>query len=387
MVVEEQDDGSETRVPRHEMVRLLEKPNPYYSGVLMWMATVVDLETGGDGYWLKMRSRNERVQELWWAPSWTMTPKWPEDGSAFISHYEYRPDPGKDAEDVQPEDVVHFRYGIDPKNSRRGVSQLKSLMRELFTDEECANFSASLVRNLGVPGVVISPDGFKSRNKEGAEQIKDEFMQKFGGDRRGEPMVMTAPSKVQVLAFSPDQMKLTELRRIPEERAAAVFGISPMVIGFGSGLANSSFTNYENALAAAWNQNIIPKQRLIAADLEIQLLPDFDRAPNRDVSFDHTRVRALQADIKAMFERIGQAVREGWCRVDTAQQIVGLPVDTSQNVYLRPLNIVPIKPDDTSVPLVQVNASRASARTEGRNSTTPARNGTEPEEEEATVNG
>ena len=25
---------------------------------------------------------------VWWVPSWMMTPKWPADGSVFISHYE-----------------------------------------------------------------------------------------------------------------------------------------------------------------------------------------------------------------------------------------------------------------------------------------------------------
>ena len=47
--------------------------------------------------------------------------------------------------------------GIDPNNTRKGLSPLASLYREIFTDDEAANMTASLMRNIGVPGVVLSP--------------------------------------------------------------------------------------------------------------------------------------------------------------------------------------------------------------------------------------
>lgn len=364
MVVEEQDDGLEEKVARHPMVKLLERPNPEYSGVLLWMAMLADWTTDGNGYWLKQRDRADRVARLWWAPSWTMEPKWPDDGKTYIGWYDYRPDPGRDAIPIATSEVVHFRNGLDPKNTRKGLSQLKSLWRELFTDEEAANLTASLMRNLGVPGVVISPDGFNAvKNKESASQIEDKFNSKYTGDNRGGALVMTAPTKIHTLAFSPEQMNLRDLRRVPEERAAAVLGISPMVVGFGAGLEHSSFTNMETALSAAWNQNLIPTQRLMAADLEIQLLPDFDTAPNRDVAFDHSKVRALQSDQDKLYTRLNMAVNGGWCRVDVAQRRAGLPVDAAQAVYLRQANIVPVSPDDIEVPLMRISAARRNGAT------------------------
>jgi len=358
VVVDEQEDGSAVIVGRHTMPQLIERPNPEYSGVLMWMATLVDWTTTGNGYWLKVRGRNSNVAQLWWTPSWTMEPKWPDDGETFIGWYEYRPDPGRDPVAIAPTEIVHFRYGLDPRNVRKGLSPLRSLFREIFTDDEAANLTASLMRKLGVPGVIISPDGFNAPNRESAEEIKQKFDENFLGDKRGGTMVMTAPSKVHTLAFSPEQMNLRDLRRVPEERVAAVLGISPMVVGFGAGLEHSSFTNMETALAAAWNQNLIPTQRLMAADLEIQLLPDFGPSPNQDVAFDHSKVRALQADQDKLYERLNKAVNGGWCRVDVAQRRAGLPVDETQAVYLRPLQIVPVKPDDVEVPLVRVGAAR-----------------------------
>jgi hypothetical protein len=33
---------------------------------------------------------------------------------------------------------VHFRFGLDPDDPRKGYSPLKSVLREVFTDDEAA---------------------------------------------------------------------------------------------------------------------------------------------------------------------------------------------------------------------------------------------------------
>lgn len=366
IVVDEKPDGTRETVFDHELPKLVERPNPAYSGVLMWQATIADWMLG-NAYWLKVRSRRGGVVELWWAPSWTMEPKWPDDGMTFVSHYEYRPDRGREAVRVEPGDVVHFRYGLDPENPRKGLSPLKTLMRELFTDEEASNMTAALMRNLGVPGVILSPESVGSTaNREEAEETKERFMEKFGGDKRGEPMVMTAPTKVEVLSFSPEQMLLRDLRRIPEERATAVLGLPAMVVGLGAGLDRTTFTNYKEARTAAWDQAVIPAHRLWAADLEIQLLPDFDTNPRRDVDFDLSRVRALQPDMNEVFQRANTAVAGGWGMVSDARRAVGWPVRPEHDVYLRQITV-------TEIPAAKSRKALPPGGTKGRKESVAAR--------------
>ncbi len=360
MVFEERPDGTREKRVGHPMAEKVERPNPFYSGVLMWMATIVDWNTTGNAYWLKVRSASDEVVQLWWAPSFTMEPKWPQDGKTFISHYEYKPDPARQPEEIAPRDVVHFRYGIDPLNGRKGLSPLRSLMRELFTDEEAANMTASLMRNLGVPGVVISPKGeAKPPSKEAADDIKDKFKAKFGGDKRGEPMVMTAPTDITVLSFSPEQMNLRDLRRIPEERTTAVFGVAAVVVGLGAGLDRSTFTNFGEAREAAYEGNMIPTQRLMAADLRIQLLPDFEESKTANVGFDLTYVRVLQPDADKKIERLNKMVNGGWLKVSVAQREADMPVDEDQEVYLRPMNVLEIRPGEERPALPGQNGQKA----------------------------
>ena len=218
-----EDGSSETIRPGFAgpgaMLRLLERPNPYFSGVLQWIATITDLFTRGDAYWVKMRNDADRVVELWWVPWWMMAPYWdPTPRPSFIDYYVYTVDGIRYR--IETRDVVHFRDGIDPLNTRRGLSKLASLFREIFTDDEAANFTAVLLKNFAVPGVVIAPANTGGvLGKVDPESVKRKFMDTFGGDNRGGVLALSSPTDVKVLSWSPDQMKLRELRRIPQRRS------------------------------------------------------------------------------------------------------------------------------------------------------------------------
>ncbi len=336
-------DGQLESVAGHAMLQLLARPNRFYSGILLWMATLMDWTLSGNAYWVKLRNGQGRPVELWWVPSAIIEPKWDEQGTEFISHYEYAPR-GLPLR-LEVADVVHFRYGIDPLNTRKGLSPLASLLREIFTDEEAANFGAALLKNLGIPGVIIAPDDPTiDLGPEEAEAIKADFKAKFGGDKRGEPMVLSGKVKAQVLSFSPQQMDMKALRRLPEERISAVIGIPAIVAGLGAGLDRSTFANMSEAREMAYESNIIPTQRLLAAELQTQLLPDFDTATNLSVIFDVSNVRVLQEDQNKLWDRMDKAVRGGWVWVSTAKRAVGLPVEPGDDVYLRGMAVEAVGP-------------------------------------------
>lgn len=335
------------------MLRVLENPNPYYSGLLQMMATIVDHHCWGNAYWIKERSPAGRVIRLWWVPQHMMEPRWPaDDPTVFIGWYEYKVD-GR-IFTLEPADVVHFRYGIDPRNPRKGLSPLASLFREIFTDDEAANFTASLLRNLGVPGVVLSPSNTTGplTQKQDPEQVKAKFMEKFSGDRRGEPLILTAPTDVKVLSFNPQEMELRQLRRIPEERISANLGVPAGVAQLGAGLDRNTFTNYGEGNVAAYTQGVIPKQQLMAADLDRQLLPDFagNEAVALDVWFDWTKAPAMQSATEAIWKRLADAATKGLITRADFKRGTGQVVSEADRVYILPNNyaILPVDGSGTA---------------------------------------
>lgn len=324
------------------MIKLLERPNDHYSGVLQWMATIADF-VHGNAYWIKTRSDGGRVNGLWWVPASLIEPM-PDDNNdrVFISHYRYTVN-GEEYH-LHPRNVVHFRQGIDPSNPRKGLSRWGALWREVFTDEEASSFTATLLRNLGVPGVIIAPANTTTTStlsRFEPESVKQTFMEKFSGDRRGEPLVLTTPTEVKVLSWSPNEMNLRELRRIPEERISAVIGVPAGVAGLGAGLDRSTFNNFAEANRAAYTQGVIPLQRLIAAELERQLLTEFidEKRESFEVEFDWAKATAMQEAAADVWRRWESAAKAGLVTRGSFKRAVGIPSDDGDNVYVVANNI------------------------------------------------
>lgn len=323
------------------LVNLVRRPNPFYSGSLLWHATIAEYLFGGNAYWWKIRNGFNQPYQLWWIPAATIEPKWPEDGTEFISHYEYDP-LGKDKIKIDPKDIVHFRFGFDPTNIRKGLSPIASALREIYTDDEAASFTASILTNLGVPGLVIAPgDGVKFNQKE-ADNLKLLVKDKFGGDNRGEPLILSHKGTATIVGYNPQQMDLRNVRQKAEERISGVIGIPAIVAGLGAGLDRSTFANFKEAREAAYESQLIPSYRTIAEELDIQLLPDFGDPDKLETGFDLSRVRALQEDQDALHKRAQDDFMRGIATLNEARAMTGYEVLPPEqgNVFAVPINIV-----------------------------------------------
>jgi len=340
-VVRTNSKGEREVIGDHALPALLENPNPYYGGLAMWMGVYSDWVTEGNAYLVKIRNGQGAVIQLWWIPDHLIEPKWEPNSNQFIGWYEYTVD-GRVIK-IEPKDIIHFRYGLDPYNPRKGLSPLASLVREVYTDEEAAAFSASLLKNMGVPGIIISPEGDFVHEVD-AGQIKDRMKAATTGANRGDPIVMSAAVKVSMLSFNPQQMNLKDMRRLPEERVAAVMGIPAIVVGFGAGMDRSTFANYAEARESAYEGFVIPTQRLFASDLKTQLLPEFGEVKGLKIEHDNSGVRVLQEDENAKAVRWGTLVKDGVAMLSEARSAMGLPVEKEHEVFLRPMAIVETGP-------------------------------------------
>jgi HK97 family phage portal protein len=336
-VIEVRKDRIWEHHPDHPLEERLARPNPFYGDDLLWKATILSHRLDGNAYWQKVRNDIGQVIGLWYLPHFLVEPKWPRDGSVFISHYEYRPDGAGQPIVLLPRDVVHFRDGLDPRNVRKGLSPVKPLLREVFTDEEAANFSASILRNMGVPGGVISPKSAEARpSQPDVDEMKKKMKSGFAGDSRGEWLVLGTPTEISQFGFDPQSLMLGNLRDIAEERVCAALGVPAAVVGFGSGLQSTKVgATMKELRKEAWDSCIRPMQTSIAKQLTDQLMPDFVAQTRRfRVRFDTSEFAASQEDETAKATRVALLVEKGILRVDRAQEKLGLEVDPERAVYL-----------------------------------------------------
>lgn len=302
-VYQDNEEGKPSIIPQHPLAELVANPNPDYSSGALWAATLLSLNLDGNAYWWINRSRLGEPVQLYYLPHFAVSPRWPQNGREFISHYEYNVD-GRTTR-IEKEELIHFRYGLNPSNMRLGMSPVRSVLREVFTDNEAALYSATILKNMGAVPALISPDPavFKESaaviNREQAEQLKDQWQRRTTGDERGKPLVQSVPVKVQGgqdFAFSPEQLAIREVRKIPEERVSAAFGIPAVVVGLGAGLDRSTYNNVKEAREQAYESNIIPTHTLIAQELDRRLLPEWTDDPKVATGFDLSRVRVLSED-------------------------------------------------------------------------------------------
>lgn len=330
-------DGSPDALPTHPALELIQRPNPYYGDLALWAGTVFSYLTAGNAYWIKLRNGMGRTGELWYAPHWTMTPKGSDDGSVFIDRYEYKPGGGVGTIVYAPEDIVHFRHGMDPRNPRLGLSPIDGAIREIFMDLESSNFVASLLRNMGVPGMVLSPKAGATVSPDDVNATKAWIRQAFGGDRRGEPLVMGAPTDVAPYGFNPQQMNMSEARDIAEERICASLGIPAAVVGFGSGLQSTKVgATMEELRKLAWQNGVLPVARAFADELDRSLLKDFGPAKDLRMVWDTTEVQALQDDRVKAASVWQTMIGGGWAEIFEGREAMGLEVNDSHRVFLRP---------------------------------------------------
>jgi HK97 family phage portal protein len=254
---------------------------------------------------VKVRDALKRPIQLYWVPHWLIQPVWPQDGSVYIRAYQYL----RDSEVVQiaREDVIHFRDGIDPRNDRLGLAALKAQFREVATDNECGSYTAALLRNMGVPGLVVIPRDPRGKfTAETAHRIKERIRDTLTGEDRGDTAVFSDPIELTPLGLSPEAMQLGELPRRSEARICAAFGLSPMVLGLPD--PGKTYSNLAEAKEAAWRHCLIPLQDLVAETLQRALLPEFSDPDRYTVEYDYSHVEALQEDLALKHTR----VREDW---------------------------------------------------------------------------
>lgn len=321
---------------KSDLTALLNKPNPFYSLEVLLQGTVLSLSMDGNAYWIVTRSTSGRPVELWYTPHMNIEPKWKNGrGELFISHYEYDVG-GAGKERLELENVIHFRDGIDPSNLREGLSKLKGLLREIWTDNEAAKFTSALLKNNAIPGLVISPDDTEVQlTVEEGEAIEEKVKAKTTGDGRGKTLVMLGKTKVDQFGFSPQQMDLSSLRNMSEERVTASLGVQAAVVGFGSGLQQTKVgATMRELRQLSWTNGVIPLQRIIAGEVGRALGEVF----NVDsVEFDNRNVQALRENEDTKAARVGRLYRDGVVLRSEARKAMGFESVPADDVYISNL--------------------------------------------------
>jgi len=350
----------------HPILQLMAEPEPGMVGNLLWGWVIQDYKLFGNAYLRKQRigGPGSQVVALQYIPQDMIRPVG--DGRNPLTHYTYTTD-GRSF-DLQVSDVIHFRYGRDPEDIRLGRSPVQSVLREIATDNMASSSAYGLLSNGAMPSIIVGPDASGSAqvdiSPDDAKQVKRSLRENLTGDNAGGIVVMSGPYKMDKVSLTPAELALDTVRRVPEERICSALGINPMVLGLGSGLERSTYSNYERAQQAAWEDGMVPLLRSISDTLTVSLLPDFPESQEGDkVEYDFAGVRALADDRQAEAERAERLYKAGVADLAEAKRIAGLEPAPEDEGVMHP-TAMPVESPVAPLPVRSVDVATKSHPTE-----------------------
>ncbi|HKD00660.1 MAG TPA: phage portal protein, partial [Methylomirabilota bacterium] len=315
---------------------LLDDPNPVHDPLELWFWCQWARNCDGNAYLRKIRSGDEltgNVVELWPLSPQLCKPYTLPNSSKFIDWYQYTPSGqygmAGPPERIPPENIIHFRIGIDDRDQRLGLAPIKRLVREIASDEEATRFADALLRNFGVPGLVVTtPVDGPTLTEQEALDLKARVATSFGTSNRGNVGVLTAGAKMEQFGFSPEQLNLSSLHGVPETRICAVFGVHPAVAMMTVGLVQTAnYASLKAVYEAFTERKLVPTWAMDDSKLNKQLRPDFTPDKNVILRHDLSNVRSLQEDMDAKYKRLDDAVAGFWIKPSEARVAVGYPED------------------------------------------------------------
>ena len=323
-------DGEYSVIDSRGAVDLLTMPQPGVTGSLWWAMMQESYFLHGNAYARKVRAGGYGPPiGLQYLPADMVAP----DGVNYL----YTVDGA--AYPIAREDMVHIRVGRDPYDHRLGRAPLLSCLREIAADNAGSSMAYAMSKNNAVPSLIISPDmaaGDVELSPDVARTMKKRVAEDFAGDNAGGVAVLTDAFKIEKVSFSPNEMALDQMRVKPEERITAVLGLNCMVLGLGAGLAHNTYSNYEEARQAAWEDGLLPLQAAFAEAFTDALRQDFGFPDGSYLAFDNSQVRALADDVNADGTRAAALYQAGVVDRATAKRIAGETPDPADTGVYHP---------------------------------------------------
>jgi HK97 family phage portal protein len=336
---------------------LLRRPHPQMAARVMWGAAGSALAIEGNAYLRIVRAASGRPAELQYLPPALVTPK--SDAAGYLSHYLVKV-AGRE-ERVEADEIVHVRDGVDPSDPLLGLSPLLSVAREVMADNEASVYIHSVLRNPTL-GLMISPRGDVEVPEAEAQALVEKLKQTAGGASRFSPIVPSVGLDVKEFGIAPDKMPLAATRAGAVERICAVLGLDPMVLGLPS--QNKTYSNYEEAREAAYEGLIIPLQALFTDEFNHKILAQFPSLEEQGyrIDFDHSKVRVLQGDEDALWERVTTAYQRGVITRGIAKVLLGQDPAPEDEVYATDMRLMSAASENVAEKHLSIRSMRDRAR-------------------------
>ena len=227
---------------------------------------------------------------------------------------------------------------MEPWNPWRGVMPLVSLKYELEQDSWANKSNADLLKHNAIPQRDLKTD--QLIREEEADLIEARWERKYGKNAKQEDRGYREGTDFKPLTFTPDVLKLFDLKRWNLYTILAKYGIPPRVANIQDAKANLSGTDTESQHAAFWKYTLIPVLKNFELITETQFFRRFGLAECG--TFDLSNIPELQKSEDEQSKRDIEEITAGLKTINDVLAERGKPLKSWGDTWYRPGNVVPV---------------------------------------------
>ena len=309
----------DTEVTESPMLDLIRQPNPQQSYADLAMAKVGYKLLSGNSYEERVMVGAEPKELYTLRPDRMAVTL---DASGQVSRYTYKvngkettwPGNGRDVDDILHSKQFH------PTNDVYGLGSVEPGAFAIDQSNEGMAWMQALLQNSARPSgaLVMQKDSggsYQSLSDDNFNRLKAEVQDMYSGSgNAGKPMILEGGLDWKQMGLSPTDMGIIEGNNSAARNIALAFGVPPQLLGIPG---DNTYSNYQEARLAFWEDSVIPMVMSIAAEWTRWLGPMFGGLELR-ADFDH--IPAIADKRKTMFEMAQKAT---FLSLDERRELAG----------------------------------------------------------------
>lgn len=317
-ILDETADGDEWLEGDHVLGEVLKEPNLDMDMADLVELTSLYLDTAGLCIWHKTRDGAGRVRRLY--PYHRDEVQIEPANGRLYGRFTLMTTNGP--LQVDASEVILFK-NANPSDLSSGLGPLDVALSHVNIGNDLRRAITAMLRNAIKPSAKVeTPNGFATQ--EEFERFRSRLTSGNGGvDNTGKLMILEGGAKFDLLSSTMKDVDMGPVQGDVEAAICQVFQVHPTLAMAKLGVeSNTGFADtIEPATDLFYDVVAIPRWRRMERALTRQLLREADDTPDRRITFDTTKVRALQDDLGERTTEATQAA--GYWTVNEARSHTG----------------------------------------------------------------
>jgi HK97 family phage portal protein len=330
---------NEKEQTNHELIDLLESPNPEQSGFQFRELHATYMKLAGESFWYLVNKRlSKKPKEIYLLRPDLVDIKLNDNNLGTIKKYVLNLPTGKKQE-FEPEEIRHFKYP-NPMNPKRGMGVVEAAMTYLQTEDYSSQWTKNSIYNSGRPSGILNLKG-KMDDKQ-FEQLKENFKQEYTGTTNaGKTLLLKGFDGIDwaKLGMDLEGIDLKSVKDLTREDIMFMFRTSNTIMGITDDVNRAN----SREMRGVWMENVIkPELDRFVDEINHSLTPIY--AKDLTLEYEDPNPETIEDRVVEWEKGVDKWLTKNDI-IRERNQILGtdIPEKDGGDEIWQPLSLVPMK--------------------------------------------